>query len=355
MVLKCLHGKKSALLGIDISSQSIKLLAIVREAGRYQVTSYAQAMLPAEAIEGNTIKDATAIGDCLRNLLSQHKILNKEVALAVPDSAVISNVIQMHDGLNDAELEELILLEADKYIPYSLDEINIDFEILGHSAQNSATIDVLIVASRSQNVNTRVEAVRKAGLTTKIVDVESFAMERAVELFQADLPARGQDKIIAVIDIGAQFTHLFVLEGMRIIFSREDEFGGLQLTQAISQHYQLAWDKALLLQKEQNYPEDYRVEVLEPFTESLLLHIKRMLQFFYSSNHHRDVDQILLAGGVARLPNLDKRVSDDVGVPARIANPFVYMNIDKRIDAEQLHVMAPSLMVACGLALRHME
>jgi len=354
-VLEFLKGKNKAILGIDISSHSVKILEISGNDEQHIVKAFAKEEFPVDIPEENAFVDSDIIAQSIRKLISQYKISTKTAALAVPDSAVISKTIQMNDGLSDSELEELVILEADKYIPYAIDEINIDFEIQGHSAKNSAMLDVLIVASRAENVSKRVEAVTKAGLTAKIVDVESFAVERVVQLINKDLPAEGQDKIIAVIDIGAKYTHLFVLEGMKIIFTREEVFGGDQIIHGISEHYEVGFEEARRMYQNKQLPEDFTTAIREPFIENLLVQIKRTLQFFYSTSHHTYVDHVLLAGGVARMEDLLERIEKDIGITASVTDPFKYMDISPTIDTEALHEHAPSLMIACGLALRHIE
>lgn len=273
----------------------------------------------------------------------------------MPDSAVISKVVQINEGLTDLEMEELVVIEADKYIPYPIDEINLDFEVLGHSAKSSSLLDVLIVASRAENVNTRVEAAHRAGLEPKVVDVESYAVERSVQQIAQELPASGQDKIVAIVDIGANYTHLFVLHGMRLIFSREEKFGGMQLVEAIAEHYHMNLEQAIALKNQGKLPEDYESAVLEPFKDMILLQIKRTLQFFYSTSQHGFVDHILLAGGMARQPGLAALIQEQLGVTTTVANPLSHMSFGKKVNLDVINSDAPTLMVACGLALRHVE
>lgn len=352
-MLKLFKPKQRSLLGIDISSSSIKILEISGSGDALCVEGYGREVLPSNALDGNLIKDIEAVADCIKKLFVKSKLTSKQVALAVPDSAVISKIVQINDGLNDEEMEELVVIEADKYIPYPIDEINLDFEILGHSAKNSAMLDILIVASRAENVNSRVEAVTRAGLEPKVVDVESYAVERAAQQLAKELPADGQDKIVAIIDIGARFSHLFVLHGMKLIFSREEKFGGMQLTDAIADQYNMTHEQAIEGRIQGTLPADYDTLVLAPFKEMLLLQIKRTLQFFYSTSQHGFVDHILLAGGLARQSGLDILIQEQLGVTTTVANPLANMSFSKTVNVESVNNDAPSLMVACGLALRN--
>lgn len=354
-MLKLLKPKQNSILGIDITSTAVKILEISGTGDTLCVEGYGRELFPPNALDGSIIKDIDAVATCIKKLCDRERFTSKLVALAVPDSAVISKVVQINDGLNDEEMEELVVIEADKFIPYPIDEINLDFEVLGHSAKNSAMLDVLIVASRAENVNNRLEAITRAGLEPRVVDVESYAVERAAQQLTSELPAGGQDKIIAIIDIGATNTHLFVLHGMRLVFSREEKFGGNQLIEAIAEHYNMTTQEALAAKEQGKLPEDYEVQVLEPFKELVLLQIKRTLQFFYSSSHHGFVDHIVLAGGLARKSGLVSLIQEQLGVTTTIANPFSNMNLGKNIKPESFNNDAPALMVVCGLALRNLE
>ena len=354
-MFKLLKPKHRSILGVDISSSAVKVLELSGTGDELCVEGYGRELLPSASLDGNIIKDVDAVANCIKKLINNAKLTSRRVALAVPDSAVISKIVQINDGLNDEEMEELVAIEADKYIPYPIDEINLDFEVLGHSAKNQAMLDVLIVASRAEIVNSRVESVARAGLEAKIVDVESYAVERAVRQISRELPAGGQDKIIAIIDIGVNYTHLFVLHGMKLIFSREEQFGGKQLVETIAEHYKMTYEQALAAKEDGRLPADYELAVLEPFKDMILLQVKRTLQFFYSASQHGFVDHILLAGGMARQAGLATLIQEQLGVATSVANPLAYMRFGKQVDIESLNNDAPALLVACGLALRNIE
>lgn len=354
-MLKLFGPKHRSILGVDITSSSVKVLEVSDFGGQLTLENYGRDTLPAGTVDGNLIKDINAVTNCIKKIVDRFRTTSKNVALAVPDSAVITKIIQVNDGLSDQELEELIVIEADKYIPYPIDEIFIDFQVLGPSSKNAALLDVLVVASRSENVNSRVDAASRAGLDVKIVDVESYAVERCIQLMASELPAAGIDKVIAVVDIGATYTHLFVLSSMRLIFSREESFGATQLIEAIAIQYDMSFEQAHIAKEHNTLPKDYETEVLEPFKQNILLQIKRTLQFFYSSSQHGYVDHIILAGGVAREPGLAQLIQEQMGVITTVANPFGSMSIGKTVNLEAINRDAPSLIVACGLALREVK
>lgn len=351
-MIPLLQSKNRSLLGIDISASSVKVLEISSANQAYHVKAYARAALPDAAVEGNVIKDIDEVAAVIRKLIAKNHFSSKQVAVAVPDSAVINKIIQINEGMSDADIEEFVIAESEKYIPYPIDEVNIDFEILGPSTKGGAMLDLLIVASRAENVNTRVEAVTRAGLEAKIMDIESYALERAVSLLAPELPSNGQNKTIAVFDIGAVYTNLYVLHDMKIIFSREEEFGAKHLIELIAERYSMSMKDAALAREQGSLPPDYQEEVWLPFTEMVMLQIKRALQFFFSTSHHTFVDAILLAGGIAKQGGLLELVQEQLNIPSRLANPFTQMTLERSVNRDLLYKDAPTLLIACGLALR---
>ncbi|WP_133129778.1 type IV pilus assembly protein PilM [Legionella yabuuchiae] len=354
-MFKLLSPRQRTILGVDISSTSVKIVEISSSGSKYSLDGYGFVKLPEQAMEGAIVKNVDSVSDAIRSLLAQARLSSRKAAVAVPDSLAISRTIQVHQGLTEDEIEELVVIEADKYIPYPIDEINIDFNIIGPSVKNTAMQDVLIVASRSENVSKRVETITRAGLEAVIVDVESYAVERVAHLLASDLPAEEENKVIAIIDIGAVFTHFFVLSGKKIIFAREEEFGGERLIQSIMETYGMGREEAEKALEEGTLPEDYQNEILQPFIELILLQIKRGLQVFFSSTHYTLVDYILLAGGVAKLPDLARVLQEHINIPTQIANPFKHMDVTKKVNPDQLYKDSPTYLVACGLALRASE
>lgn len=346
-----LQPKQQAILGVDISSGSVKILQITHAGGQYTVEGYGCASFPKHAIESNIIHDPDVVANCIKKILLDTHISCRQAALAVPDSLAISKVIQTNPGLKESEIEELVFMEADKY-PYPIDEVNLDFNVLGPSSKNAALQDVLMVASRSEIVNSRIAAVARAGLSVKIVDLESYAVERATQLLTTMLPAAGVNKILAIIDIGETYTHFFVFYNLKIIFTREEEFGGKQLIDAMVTKYGMKADEARLALDEDRLPLDEVTDVLQTFRESILLQVKRGLQLFFSTTHYTYVDNILLAGGVAKQSGIAELLQEHINIATSTIQLFKQVAVAKTVDKEQLFRDSPKLMVACGLALR---
>ncbi len=351
-MLNLFKSQHRSVLGIDIGGTSVKILEISRVGEQYCVQGYYRALLPENTVEGNLIKNPEAVAGAIKKILTTENVSCKFAALAVPESLAISKMIQVNTGLSAQEIEELVAIDADKYIPYPIDEINIDFNIIGPSTKNSAMLDVLIVASRSENVTNRVDVITKAGLIAKVVDVESYAVERAAQLLKSQLPAGGDKKNIAIIDIGAIYTHLFVLNNMKIIFSREDEFGGNQLIDTIIDKYKINRLEAFEALEKGSLPAEAGHDVIAAFRELILIQVKRSLQFFFSTSNHTYVDHIILAGGVAKLSGMAQLLEEHINIPTSIANPFAQMEFASHVNRDMILKDAPMLMVACGLALR---
>ena len=348
-------GKKSIpLLGIDISSTAVKLLELSRTTGRggvkNRVESYAVEALPPTAIVENNIADLEAVGAAVRNVISRSAAKNKFAAIAVSGSAIITKVISMPVSLSDREMDDQIQLEADQYIPFPLDEVNLDFEVIGASESSPEMVDVLLAASRSENVDDRVSALEIAGVTAKVVDVESYALERAAH--QLSGIGNIAEQTIAVVDIGATTTTLNVLSNNQIIYTREQSFGGRQLTEEIQRRYGLSQEEAGMAKRQGGLPDNYISEVLEPFKEAMAQQVNRSLQFFYSASSFNNVDHMVLAGGCASIAGIDELIEEKLNVPVVIANPFANMAVSNKVNHQALSNDAPAMMIACGLALR---
>jgi type IV pilus assembly protein PilM len=279
----------------------------------------------------------------------------KQAAVAVTGSAVMTKGITMPATLSDAEMEEQIMVEADQYVPYSLDEVNLDFEVQGINENNPQLVDVLLAASRKENVDDRVEALAKAGLKAKIVDVEAFAMENAFALLAHQFADSVEGKTIAIADIGATMATLNVLHNGRTIYTREQGFGGKQLTEEIQRRYGLSYEEAGLAKRHGGLPDNYITDVLDPFKRAMVQQIQRSLQFFVSSSANRGIDSMILAGGCASIQGIEKLVEQSLSVPVYIANPFVSMSLSNKVKPQALSNDASAMMIACGLALRSFD
>jgi len=320
---------------------------------RYWVESYALVPLPKGSVVEKNILNPEAVGDALERAVNLANVQSTDVALAVPTSMVITKIIEMDADMNDDEREIQIRDDAEQYIPFPLDEASLDFEVLPDRLANPNRVNVLLVATRIENVEARAEALELGGLTAKIADVESFAIENAFKVFSDTLPMGVNT--VGILDIGHTMTTLSVMRNNKVIYTREQVFGGKQLTQEIQNRYGLSFAEAGRAKKSRTLPDDYDIEVLEPFLEALVEQAARSMQFFFASSQFNEIDHILLAGGNANIPGLAKLLQQKLGYRVTIANPFLQMGFSPQIDIKKIENDASSLMVACGLALRSFD
>lgn len=345
------------LLGMDIGSSSIKLVELSDPGrGAYRLERYTIESLPKEAITDGNVANLDAVGETIKRAWRRLGSGNRRVAMALPGSMVITKKIVVPKGQRDEDLELQVEAEANQYIPFALDEVNLDFQVLGPASSASPDdVEVLIAASRKEKVEDRVAAAESAGLKPLVMDVDSYATLAALELISAQLPAAGRDQNVAVIDIGSHIMHCYVVRNGQTLFARDQGIGGNQLTHDVQRAFNLSAEEAETAKRGGGLPDNYEPDVLQPFMETLALEITRAMQFFFTSTSYSQLDHIVLAGGCALLPGLDDLVGKRAGVNTLVANPFAGMSHADRVKPRQLAADAPMLMVACGLALRSFE
>jgi len=353
-ILNFLEKKARPVIGLDISSTSVKLLELSRHGDRYRVETYAVKPLPPNAVVEKNINDQEAVAEVIRAMVKQSKTKLKYAAVAVAGSAVITKMIDLPAGLSDDAMETQISLEADQYIPFPLEEVAIDFEVQGISPRNPDQVEVLLAACRRENVEMRASVLQLSELVPEKVDIEAYSMERAFELISEQLEDQ-EGQVVAIIDIGATMTTLSVLVDGKTVYTREQLFGGKQLTEEIQRRYGLSREEAGLAKKQGGLPDDYESEVLAPFKEAVVQQVTRSLQFFFSASQYNDVDYIILAGGVASLEGLVGLIEEKLGTQTVVANPFARMSVSSRVNAVSLANDAPSLMIVTGLAMRSFD
>ena len=353
-ILSFLEKRAKPVLGLDISSTSVKLLELSRHGDSYRVETYAVRPLPPGAVVEKNINDPEAVAEVVRAVIKQSRTKLKHAAVAVAGSAVITKMIDMPSGLNDDAMETQISIEADQYIPFPLEEVSIDFEIQGESPRNPEQVEVLLAACRRENIDLRVNVLQLAELQEEVVDVEAYCTERAFGLISEQLEDQ-EGQVVAIVDIGATMATLSVLVDGRTVYTREQLFGGKQLTEEIQRRYGLSMEEAGLAKKQGGLPDDYESEVLDPFKEAVVQQVTRSLQFFFSASQYNDVDYIVLAGGVASMEGLVGLIEEKLGTQTLVVNPFANMSVSSRVNAAALANDAPSLMIAAGLALRSFD
>jgi len=354
--LSMFNPKARSLLGLDISSSSIKMVELAANGKEgYRVERYAIEVLPKDAMADGNVANMDGVVDCVKRAWKRMSTSTRNVAMALPASAVITKKIIVPAGLRNEELEVQVESEANQYIPFSIDEVNLDYQVIGPAPSVPDELEVLIAASKKDRVEDRVAVAEAAGLTATVMDVESLAALAAFELIERQLPESGNNQIVALIDAGSNVMNVTMMRNGQQLYTREQAFGGGQLTQDIMRHYGMTYEDAEAAKRSGSLPEGYETELQIPFMEALALEISRALQFFFTSTQFNQIDHLVLAGGCAIMPGVEKMVATRTQINTIIANPFANMVLSGNIRAKNLLADSSSLMVACGLALRRFD
>jgi type IV pilus assembly protein PilM len=348
-----LGRKQAALVGLDISSSSVKLVELGQaSSGEYVLERFATESFEKGWIQDGQIEKFDEVAEAVRRVVAKSGTRTKRVAMAMPQSAVITKKIMLPAGLRDEELEIQVESEANQYIPFSLDEVSLDFCVIGPSSTSVGDVEVLIAASRKDRVQDRQGLAEAAGLKPVVLDVESHASRLAMSRVVAGLPNGGKDALVALFEIGAETTSLKVLRDEDLLYDRDQAFGGSQLTQLISRQYGFSFEEAEQKKLANDLPEDYESSLLGPFVDSLSQEIGRALQYFFTSTPHHKVHYVMLGGGTATLPGLKERVTELTGFASMVVNPFDGMRLGSAVRESKLRREAPAYLTACGLAMR---
>lgn len=341
------------MLGLDISSSSVKLVELGKDkAGNLVLERCAIVPLERGWITDGNIEKFDEVADAVRQLVKKSGTKTKNVAMALPPSAVITKKIILPGGMSDQELEMQVETEANQYIPFPLDEVSLDFCIVGPSAASAGDVEVLIAASRREKVQDVQGLAEAAGLKPVIVDVESYASRLATSRLIANLPNKGVGSIVALFELGAITTSMQVIRNDEVLYDRDQAFGGAQLTQLIVRQYGFSLEEAESKKRSGELPDDYESSVLRPFVDSMVQEIARALQFFFTSTPHNKVDYVMLAGGSAALPGLTEAVTRHTTFTCTLVDPFQGMELGDSVRLKKMTREAPSYLTSCGLALR---
>lgn len=344
------------LIGVDISTSAVKMVELSSTGkGAYRLEGYSIAAIPKDAIVDGSIAGLEQVSDSIKLAWKLLGSREKRTALALPSAAVITKKVLMSADLREADMETQVEAEANQYIPFPLEEVNIDFQIIGPAPSSVDEVEVLIAAARKEKIEDRVAAAEDAGLKVTVMDVDTYATEAAYSIVANQLPNSGKDQTVMIVDIGAVMMHINVLHDNKSVYMREQAFGGAQLTQEIQRRFGLSVEEAEIAKRKGGLPESYDSEVLQPFMQSMSTEVARALQFFTSSTQYNRVDHIVLAGGCAAIPSVDVLVQDRTQVNTIVANPFQSMSLSNRVKQQQVAIDAPSLIIACGLAMRGVD
>ncbi len=347
-----LFGKKNEpVIGLDIGTSSVRALQLSQHGSGYRVDHFAIEPVGVGAVVEKSVQDIEAISSAIERAVRHSGSKAKSCAIAVSGSAVFTKTISLPANLAESDVESQVQIEANQYIPYPLDEVSLDFEVLGPSPRNADLVDILLAASKSENVENRQDALDAVGLKAKVVDVEAFAIANAFELMR-ERDGLSKSEAVGVFDIGYDLTTLLVLRGGRVIYTRDHPFGGHQLLEETMRRFEMTPEQARFFERGEEGPEDFDDEVLEPFQLNIVHQISRALQFFASSNEYSPISTIYLSGGSASLKGMSAMVQQELGLTTRIADPCAGMELADSVAVSALKRNGPNLMVAMGLALR---
>jgi type IV pilus assembly protein PilM len=352
-----LLGKKNQpLIGLDISTSSVKLVELSDSGkGEFRLERFASEPLPRGAVVDGNIENLEQVAEAVRRVWKKSGTRSKQIALGMPPASVITKKIILPGGMTEDQLEVQVESEANQYIPFALDEVSLDFDVIGPVPNAPEDVEVLIAATRKEKVEDRIAVAEAAGLKPMVMDIESYAARSALDRVIAQMPKGGQGQIVALFQIGAQATHVSMLQDGQTIYEREQPFGGNQLTQDIVRAYGLTFEDADAKKKTGDLPDGYEQELLEPFLENAALEVTRAIQFFFTSTPYTNIDHIFLAGGCAVIPGLVEMVADRTKVSSAVVSPFKGMQLSSDIREKQLRLEAPAYLVACGLAMRRFD
>jgi type IV pilus assembly protein PilM len=351
-----LGNKNPPLVGLDISTSGVKLVELT-QIGKNELCleRFASELLPRGAVVDGNIENMEQVSDAVRKVWKKSGTRAKFVSLGMPPASVITKKIILPGGMSEDELEIQVETEASQYIPFALDEVSLDFDVVGPSQNSPEDVEVLLAATRKEKVEDRVAVAEAAGLVATVMDIESYAARAAIDRIIAQLPKGGLGQIVALFQIGAQVMHVSVLLDGQAIYEREQPFGGNQLTQDIVRAYGLSHEEAESKKRSGDLPEGYERELLEPFLENVALEVTRAIQFFFTSTPYTRIDHIFLAGGCAIIGGLVEVVADRTKISTAVVSPFKGMQLAPNVREKQLRVEAPAFLVACGLAMRRFD
>lgn len=352
MIKSLFRRQPPALMGLDVSASSIKLVELGQDAsGNHVLECCGIEPLQQDWVSEGAIEYFDEVVQACKDLIRKSGARAKQVAMALPSSVVISKRVVLPADLSAAEMEIQAEVEASQYIPFPLDEVSLDFCVMGVNAYSSEDVDVMIAAARKEKVEEFQGLAEAVGLVPAVIEVDSYAARRAALQIVDQLPTE-QQQITALFQLGGLTSSLQVMRGEESLYERELMFGGYQLTQQLVRQYGFSLKEAETKKRTGDLPADYAEDVLAPFVQTLSRDIEGALQFFFTSTPYNRVDAIALAGGSATLMGLAAAVEERTSSPCATLNPFEGMHVARTIRVERLQREAPSYLTACGLALR---
>ncbi len=346
-------GKNKAVVGLDIGSSAVKAVELKPAGKGFRVTAFANEPIPPDSIVDGAIIDSGAVSDAIRRLFEHKAFKTKEVAASLSGNAVIVKKIGL-PIMTEAELSESIYWEAEQYIPFDIQDVNLDYQILdaGTGPDSKGTMEVLLVAAKKEKIADYTGVISQAGRVPVVVDVDAFALQNAFEMnYGTDAGA-----VVVLLNAGASAININILSGGQSLFTRDVSMGGNAYTEAVQKELNLTFDSAEQAKKGEPVEgitfEDVK-PVLHAMTENVLLEIQKTFDFFKATAASDRIDRILLSGGGSLVDGFGKALEDRFGAPVETFNPFKKITLDaKKLGLGEADHLAPTAAVAVGLALR---
>ncbi len=346
-----LFRKTKNLVGLDIGSSAIKLVELKDvKGGGYRLVKSGLETLSPEAIVDGAIMDASLVVDTVNRLASALNVRNQDFGTSLSGHSVIVKKISL-PAMSAEELGESIRWEAEQYVPFDINDVNLDYVVLDSGAGDS--MDVLLVAVKKDKIGDYTSVISQSGRNPLLVDVDAFALQNA---FEANYPIE-PNRVVALVNVGASVTNVNILSGPSTVFWRDISFGGNQFTDAIQKQLSLSFDQAEALKKGDRTG-DHSVQetlpILRSVTDDLAQELQKTFDFFLATTSTAKIDQLLLSGGSARIVNFDTQLKERFGMAVDVMNPFRQIDLSgSSVSEEWLTENAPSLAIAVGLAVRH--
>ncbi|MEE9565910.1 MAG: type IV pilus assembly protein PilM [Desulfobacteria bacterium] len=346
-------AKKDDLIGLDIGSRTIKVGQVLQTKKGRILEKFGMTDLPQNAIVEGRIKEPSAVAEAIKGLMGDLKVSEQNVATSVAGYSVIIKRITV-GKMTEEELHENIQYEAEQYIPFDLQDVNIDFHVIGESELNPNQLNVMLVAAKTEIINEYVDLLDMAGLNPCVIDIDVFALERVFE--ENYLSEEGT---VGLIDIGANKMNINIVKGYMSAFTRDVNIGGEQITREIASRFECSFEEAEAVKigkdKEKVPEEDVR-EIIYSTISSWGAEIRRAIDFYYSTGSEEDIGRIMLSGGAAQTEGFSELLSAETSVDVQMCNPFMSVNInEKRNDADYLQKIAPQAAICMGLASRRVD
>jgi type IV pilus assembly protein PilM len=338
------------IIGLDIGSSYAKIVQLKDIKGGYELELFDMQPLPPEIIVDGSIIDSFRLIDTLKELLRKARVKIKDTVIGIAGhSSVIIKRISLPE-MSEEELSESIKFEAEQYVPFSIDDVNLDFQILGPK-EEAGQMDVILVAVKKDTINEYVSVVKEAGLNPIIVDVNHFALENMYEINYEIEP----DKNLAIVNVGASTINMNILKGGVSVFTRDSAVGSNLHTEALQREFNLTYENAEKLKKGdpiENVSSEDAFSIMELASEEIIGDINRSFEFYRGTEVHEEINEVILSGGCSLIKDFPKLFSEKVGIETKVIEPFRNIKIPKRFDLPYIEEIAPIAAVATGLALR---